>query len=195
MTMTNETIQLTRSVGGADVPLAGTYELDKTHTVIAFVARHLMVTKVRGTFSDFDGSFVVAENPLDSRLKVEVRTASIETGTAQRDDHLRSSDFLEQEKFPTMTYESTSVVPAGDGHWTLNGKLTLRGVTREVPLDVEFNGAVLDPWGGVRVGFSATGEINRHDFGVSFNAPLEGGGVVVGDKVKIEIESEAVLKQ
>ena len=191
---TSTPTELTRTVDGLVVPAPGTYDLDKAHTVIAFVARHLMVTKVRGTFGDFDGSIVVAEKPADSSVNVEIRTESVTTGEPQRDAHLRSADFFEQEKYPTMTFKSTSVTPASDGNWKVGGDLTIRGVTRPVILDVEFNGAIQDPWGGSRLGFSASTEINRQDFGVSFNSALADGNVVVGDKIRIEIETEAVLK-
>lgn len=191
---TSTPTELTRTVDGLVVPAPGTYDLDKAHTVIAFVARHLMVTKVRGTFGDFDGSIVVAERPADSSVNVEIRTESVTTGEPQRDAHLRSADFFEQEKYPTMTFKSTSVTSSSDGNWKVGGDLTIRGVTRPVTLDVEFNGAIQDPWGGSRLGFSASTEINRQDFGVSFNSALADGNVVVGDKIRIEIETEAVLK-
>lgn len=193
MTVSNETSNLTRTVDGVVVPIPGTYTLDKAHTVVAFVARHLMVTKVRGNFEEFSGSLVVGENPADSSVTAEIEVASITTHEPRRDEHLRSADFFDQENFPKITFKSTKVAPAGDGNWKVTGDLTIRGVTRSVVLDLEFNGAITDPWGGTRLGFSATGEINRQDFGVSFNAVLEGGGVMVGDKIRIEIEAEAVL--
>jgi polyisoprenoid-binding protein YceI len=191
--MATATAELTRVVGGEIVPNAGTYTLDKTHTVVAFVARHLMVTKVRGTFGEFEGTIVVAEDPTESSVQATIRTDSVTTGEAQRDAHLRSGDFFEQDKYPTMTFSSTAVLPAGDGKWQVAGDLRIKDVTRPVVLDLEFNGATSDPWGGVRLGFSAATEIDRTDFGVSWNTALDGGGVVVGNRVRIEIEAEAIL--
>jgi polyisoprenoid-binding protein YceI len=191
--MATATAELTRVVGGEIVPNAGTYTLDKTHTVVAFVARHLMVTKVRGTFGEFEGTIVVAEDPTESSVQATIRTDSVTTGEAQRDAHLRSGDFFEQDKYPTMTFSSTAVRPAGDGKWQVPGDLRIKDVTRPVVLDLEFNGATSDPWGGVRLGFSAATEIDRTDFGVSWNTALDGGGVVVGNRVRIEIEAEAIL--
>jgi polyisoprenoid-binding protein YceI len=186
-------MELTRVVDGEVVPAPGTYKLDRAHTVVAFVARHLMVTKVRGTFSEFEGTVVVAEDPTASSVQATIRTDSVSTGEPQRDAHLRSGDFLEQDRYPTMTFSSTLVRPVGDGKWQVTGDLSIKDVTRSVVLDLEFNGATSDPWGGVRLGFSASTEIDRTDYGVSWNTALDGGGVVVGNRVKIEIEAEAIL--
>jgi polyisoprenoid-binding protein YceI len=191
--MAAATAELTRVVGGETVPNPGTYTLDKTHTVVAFVARHLMVTKIRGTFGEFEGTIVVAEDPTESSVQAIIRTDSVSTGEAQRDAHLRSGDFFEQDKYPTMTFSSTAVRPAGDGKWQVSGDLSIKDVTRPVVLDLEFNGATSDPWGGVRLGFSAATDIDRTEFGVTWNTALDGGGVVVGNRVRIEIEAEAVL--
>jgi polyisoprenoid-binding protein YceI len=193
MATAQATAELTRVVDGEIVPAAGTYTLDKAHTVIAFVARHLMVTKVRGTFGEFEGTVVVAEDPAASSVEATIRTDSVSTGEAQRDAHLRSGDFFEQDKYPTMRFASTAVRPRGDGKWQVIGDLTIKDVTRSLPLELEFNGATPDPWGGVRLGFSAATEIDRTEFGVSWNSALDGGGVVVGNRVRIEIEAEAVL--
>jgi polyisoprenoid-binding protein YceI len=190
--MSAATADLTRVVAGETVPAPGTYALDKTHTVVAFVVRHLMVTKVRGTFAEFEGTVVVAEDPVESSVRATIRTDSVSTAEAQRDAHLRSGDFFEQDKYPTMTFASTGVRPVGDGKWQVGGDLTIKDVTRPVVLDLEFNGATFDPWGGVRLGFSAATEIDRTEFGVSWNAALDGGGVVVGNRVRIEIEAEAI---
>ncbi len=191
--MATATAELTRIVNGEVVPAPGTYTLDKTHTVIAFVARHLMVTKVRGTFGEFEGTVVVAEDPTESSVQATIRTDSVSTSEPQRDAHLRSGDFFEQGRYPTMTFASTAVRPAGDGKWQVTGDLTIKDVTRSAVLDLEFNGATSDPWGGVRLGFSAATEIDRTEFGVSWNTALDGGGVLVGNRVRIEIEAEAVL--
>ncbi len=192
MTTATATAELTRVVNGETVPAPGTYTLDKAHTVVAFVARHLMVTKVRGTFGEFEGTVVVAEDPTRSSIEATIRTDSVSTGESQRDAHLRSGDFLEQDRYPTMRFASRFVRPVGDGRWQVNGDLTIKDVTLPVVLDLEFNGATTDPWGGVRLGFSAATDIDRTDYGVSWNTALDGGGVVVGNRVKIEIEAEAV---
>jgi polyisoprenoid-binding protein YceI len=174
--------------------VVGTWTIDPVHTEIGFVARHLMVTKVRGKFEKYTASITTAENPLDSRFEVEVDLSSITTGNDQRDDHLRSADFFDADNNPKMTFRSTAIRPAGDDY-EVDGELTIRGITKLVTLKLEFGGIGPDPWGGTRLGVSLGGVINRHDFGVSFNAVIEGGGVVVSDKVTIAIEAEAVLDQ
>ncbi|MGA8296660.1 MAG: YceI family protein [Acidimicrobiales bacterium] len=184
---------ITRTVDGREVPAPGTYVLDKAHTKVGFVARHLMVTKVRGHFPDFDGTIVVGENPSDSKVAAEIRMASVTTDDENRDNHLRTNDFFDVEHYPTMSFTSTKIEPAGD-QWKVTGDLTIRGVTKPITLDLEFNGGFKDDYFGARLGFSASAEINRQDFGVSFNKALDGGGVVVGDKVRIEIEAEATLQ-
>ncbi len=190
--MATAALELTRIVDDETVPAPGVYTLDKAHTVIAFIARHLMVTKVRGTFDEFEGTVIVAEDPMESSVQATIRTDSVSTAEPQRDAHLRSGDFFEQDRYPTMTFSSTAVRPAGGGKWQVTGDLTIKDVTRSVVLDLEFNGATPDPWGGVRLGFSASTEIDRTEFGVSWNSALDGGGVVVGNRVRIEIEAEAV---
>lgn len=179
-----------------DIPgyVAGTWTIDPAHSEIAFVARHLMVSKVRGHFNTFDAEIVTAPNPLDSTLTATVDLSSVTTGNEQRDNHLRSSDFFEIDKHPKMTYRSTGIRRDGDD-FIIDGELSVKDVTRPVPLKLEVNGFGSDPWGGTRAGFSATGEINRHDFNVNWSAALETGGMVVGDRVQIQIEIEAVLKQ
>jgi polyisoprenoid-binding protein YceI len=174
--------------------IAGTWDIDTVHSEVSFVARHLMVSKVRGHFGSFEGVVVTDGNPLASTVEVSIDLSSIDTGNEQRDDHLRSADFFEVDAHKTVTYRSTGVRAEGD-HYVLEGDLTLKGVTRSVPLAFELNGFNPDPWGGTRAGFSATGQLNRQDFGVSFNAALETGGVVVSDKVQLVIEAELVLRQ
>lgn len=192
--MAADTKQLTRTIEGAELPVAGKYTLDQAHTTVGFVVRHLMVSKVRGGFTDFAGTIEIAENPAESHVEVTVQTASIDTRESQRDTHLRSGDFFEVERFPVLTFASTEVARYDD-HWRMDGKLTIKDVSRPVSLEVEFNGASQDPWAGTtRVGFSAWTEINREDFGLTWNAALETGGVVVAQKVRIEIEAEAVLE-
>ena len=182
----------TRNVNGTTLPTTGTFVLDKSHTQIGFVARHLMVSKVRGRFTDYEGTIVVADDPSESSVEVVIQAASIDTNDASRDNHVRTNDFLAVEEFPTLAFRSTKVELSPHGAWKVNGDLTVRGVTRPIVLDVEFEGVIQDPWGNQRLGFTASGEIDRNDFGVSFNAALETGGFVVSPKVKLEIEAEAV---
>ena len=173
--------------------IAGTWAIDPVHSEVSFVVRHMMVSKVRGRFDKFEGTFTTAENPLESTVTASVDLSTINTGQEQRDAHIRSSDFFDVENHPTMTYRSTGVRAHGDGY-AVDGQLTLKGVTKDVPLALELNGFGPDPYGGTRAGFTATAEISRSDFGVSYNAAIEGGGVVVSDKVTIQLEIEAVLK-
>jgi polyisoprenoid-binding protein YceI len=171
--------------------VAGTWNIDPVHSEVGFWVRHMMVSKVRGKFNTFSGQLVTAEDPLQSSVTAEIDLASIDTGNSQRDDHIRSVDFFEVEKHTKMTYRSTGI-RAGNGEYILDGELTLKGVTRSVPLTLELNGFGKDPYGGTRAGFSAKAEINRSDFGVSFGL-AEGGGTVVSDKVNLQLEVEAVL--
>jgi polyisoprenoid-binding protein YceI len=172
--------------------LTGTWTIDPVHSEVGFSVRHMMVSKVRGKFTSFSGEVVTAENPLDSTVSATIDLSSVDTGNADRDNHIRSADFFEVEAHQTMTYRSTGI-RLDDGDYVLDGELTLRGVTKNVPLHLELGGFGPDAFGGVRSGFTATGTINRSDFGVDFNAALETGGVVVGDKVTVTLEIEAVL--
>jgi len=174
--------------------VAGTWTIDPTHSDVSFSVRHLMVSKVRGSFRNFSGTLVTAADPLDSTVEADIDLASIDTREAQRDAHLRSADFFETDTYPTMTYRSTGLRAAKDG-FIVDGELTLKGVTRPVQLDLELNGFGPDPYGGTRVGLTAGAQINRKDFGVDINMPLDGGGVVVGDKIDITLEIEAILQQ
>jgi polyisoprenoid-binding protein YceI len=182
----------TRSYAGLTIPTAGTFAIDPAHTRVGFVARHLMVSKVRGSFTQVSGEITVAEDPLISTVTVRIPAASIDTGVADRDNHLRSGDFLDVEKYPELTFRSTRVLQPSDNEFKLVGELTIRDVTREVTLDVEFDGVATSPWGQEVIAFSATTEIDREEFGITWNQALETGGVLVGKKVKIEIEAEAV---
>ncbi len=172
--------------------VAGTWDIDPVHTDISFTARHMMVSKVRGHFEKFEGTVVLTDDPAQSSVEVSIDLASINTNNADRDNHIRSDDFFGVDKYPTMTYRSTGVKADGDDY-LVDGELTLHGVTKPVQLAVEVNGFGPDPFGGTRSGFSAKGEISRKEFDVSFNAPMEGGGVVVGDKIQILIEAELIL--
>lgn len=170
------------------------YALDQSHTTVEFVVRHLMITKVRGRFTTFDGRIEVAPgSDLPIALSASIDAGSIDTREDQRDAHLRSADFFEVEKYPTLTFESTRIDGTPDD-FTIDGRLTIHGITRDVSLAANFEGRTNDPWGGVRVGYSAHTTINRKDFGLTWNAALETGGVVVGDEVRIELNVEAILQ-
>jgi len=191
---TTITNQATREHKGTIVPVPGVYDIDQAHTTVEFVARHLMITKVRGRFATFSGSLNVAEVPEDSSVEVTIDAASIQTSQDQRDEHLRSADFFEVDKYPALTFKSTSVELDGDS-WKVTGDLTVRDVTKPVVLDVEFDGANTTPWGTQAIAFSASTEIDREAWGLTYNQALETGGVVVGKKVRIELNVEAILRQ
>ncbi len=169
----------------------GTWTIDTAHSTVGFTVRHLMISKVRGRFTAFTGAIEIAADPLQSTVSADIDLDSITTGDAGRDGHLKTADFFEIEKYPTMTFRSTGLTAKG-GDYVLTGDLSLHGVTKSVDFDLEFEGVGGDPWGGTRAGFSGSTEISRDDFGVSFNAALETGGVMIGDKVKVELEIEAV---
>ena len=194
-TTTNPAATNTREYQGAPVPVTGTYDLDQAHTSVEFIARHLMISKVRGRFADFSGSVHIAEVPEESSVEVTIDASSVDTSQEQRDAHLRSGDFLDVEKYPTLRFKSTSVALEGDNQWKVTGDLTVRDATRPVVLDVEFEGANTTPWGTQAVAFSASTEIDRDEFGLTYNQALETGGVVVGKKVRIELNVEAILRQ
>jgi polyisoprenoid-binding protein YceI len=183
----------TDTLTGTPSYTAGTWAIDPVHSEVGFTVRHMMVSKVRGRFNAYSGEIVTAPDPLDSSVTAEIVLDSITTGNEQRDAHIRSADFFDVEAHPTMTYRSTGVRRHGDGY-VVDGQLTLKGVTRDVPLALELNGFGPDAYGGTRAGFTATAEISRGDFGINWNAAIEGGGVVVSDKVTIQLEIEAVLK-
>jgi polyisoprenoid-binding protein YceI len=187
MTMTQD--------GQIQIPgyVAGTWTIDPVHSEVGFSVRHMMVSKVRGKFTKFGGELVTADDLLGSSVTAEIDLSSIETGAEQRDGHLRSPDFFDTENHPLMTYRSTGIRQDGDD-FIVDGELALKGVTRSVPLKLELNGFGPDAYGGTRAGFTATTEINRQDFGVSWNAAMEHGGVVVSDNVAIHLEIEAVLQ-
>lgn len=181
-----------RKLDGLDVPAPGTWRIDPAHSSVEFVARHLMVSKVRGRFGSLEGTIHVDEEPERSTVEVQIDAASIDTGEPKRDEHLRSPDFLDVERYPSLTFRSTSAERTGQRTLRVKGELTIRDVTRPVALDVEYQGIVLDPWGNSRAGFTASAEIDREEFGVTWNQALETGGVLVGRKLSIEIEIAAV---
>lgn len=184
-----------RTVNGVEVPEAGNYVIDPSHSTVEFVGRHLMITKVRGRFSDFEGQIAIAEDPEASSTEVLIQAASIDTGDEKRDGHLRSADFFNVEEYPTLAFRSTRVEQGKRGSWKLHGDLTVRDVTRPVVLDLEFDGASPDPWGGQRIAFTAGAEVDREDWGLTWNVALETGGVLVGKKVRIELNVQAVRQQ
>ena len=178
-------------VGAAE---AATYSIDAAHSSIGFVARHMVVSKVRGHFDSFEGSFDFVEGqPATWKAEATIQAASVNTGNEKRDGHLASPDFFAAEEFPTLSFSSTGVEKKGESY-LLKGNLTLRGVTKPLVLTLEYFGSIQDPWGNERAGFSAKGTLNRKDFGLSWNNLLETGGAVVGDEIAIEIEVEGVHK-
>jgi polyisoprenoid-binding protein YceI len=183
---------MTRTFDGVEVPDPGTFVFDPKHTIVGAVARHMMVTKVRGYFREVTGSVTIAEDPLESSVEVHIKAASIDTGVEDRDNHLRSPDFLDVENYPELTFKSTRIVKHDGNDLVLAGDLTIRGTTREIELPLEYAGVGTTPWGTEVIGFSASTELDREDFGMTWNAALETGGVLVGKKLKIEIEVEAI---
>jgi polyisoprenoid-binding protein YceI len=173
--------------------LTGQYTLDPSHTRIGFVARHAMVTKVRGSFNEFEGTANVdGADPSRSSVSVTIKTASIDTRNEQRDAHLRSNDFLDLEKYPEITFVSTGVRRLDESTFQLTGDLTIKDVTRPVTIDFDYEGAAKDPFGNLRIGFEGSVTINRKDYGVTWNAALETGGVLVSDKITLEFEVSAI---
>jgi polyisoprenoid-binding protein YceI len=165
----------------------GVYTVDPTHSEIGFTARHMMVAKVRGTFHEFTAEVVVGETLADTLVTAEVQLDSVDTRNEDRDQHLRTSDFFDIENHPTMTFRSTEITES-----SLTGDLTIKGITRPVTFDLEFNGVSPDPWGGTRAGFEATTEVNRKDWDLTWNVAVEGGGVLVSDKIKLHLDVELV---
>jgi len=179
----------------ATVPttLTGNYAIDPTHSRIGFVARHAMVTKVRGSFNEFEGSgYFDAENPSNSRLSLTIQAASIDTRNADRDGHLKSNDFFDMENHPEITFTSTAVELLDDENYRVTGDLTIKGVTKPVSVDFEYTGTAVDPFGNTRLGFEGKTTVNRKDWGVNWNAALEAGGVLVSEKVTLEFEVSAI---
>ncbi|HWC82322.1 MAG TPA: YceI family protein [Pseudonocardiaceae bacterium] len=179
----------------ASIPgyVAGTWDIDPVHSDISITAKHFGVSKVRGHFADYSGEIVTGEAPLDSKVTATIQATSIDTKNGDRDNHIRSADFLDVENYPTITFTSTGI--EGDGEdFTLNGDLTLHGTTKPISLALELSGFGPDPYGGQRVGFSAKTKLSRKDFGIAFNAVLETGSLVVSDNLDVSLEIEAVLR-
>ena len=191
MSATEESV---RTLDGVQLPAAGTWEIDPVHSQVSFVVRHLMVSKVRGKFAKFSGTIEVAENHQDSKVEATIDAASIDTSEPNRDAHIRSADFLDVENYPVITFTALGPIHRSGTKFTLSGDLTIRGVTKPVTLEAEYLGVVVHPQMGTRMGLSATGEINKDDFGVLYNAALETGGFVLGKTIRLELEVEAVKK-
>ncbi|MEU2620131.1 YceI family protein [Streptomyces sp. NPDC007157] len=173
--------------------LTGDYTIDPAHTTLGFVARHAMVTNVKGNFRQFEGSLHLdGSDPAKSTASLDITMDSITTGSPDRDGHLKSADFFKTDEFPTMTFRSTKAEALGGDDYRITGDLTILGVTRPVTIDLEFNGAAKDPFGNERVGFEGKAEIKRSDWGVTWNAALETGGVLVSDKIKLNFDISAI---
>jgi len=187
-----ESVASIREFEGLQIPAAGTYLLDAAHKRVGFVVRHLMVSKVRGNFSEATATITIAEDPLQSSVTATIQTGSVHTGQVDRDNHLRTGDFFEAEKYPTMEFRSTGIKSHSGTEFVLAGELTIKDVTKPVELLVEFEGVGRSPYGFDVFGFSASTEIDREDWGLTYNMALESGGVMIGKKVKIEIEGEGI---
>jgi polyisoprenoid-binding protein YceI len=189
-----QTTPVTVTVGAADI--TGDYVLDVAHSRLGFVARHAMVTKVRGAFNDFEGTaHLDGDDPTKSSASVSIEVASVDTRQPQRDDHLRTNDFFDAATYPKITFVSTSVERLDEETFRMTGDLTIKNVTKAVSVDFEYSGSATDPYGNQRVGFEGSTVINRKDFGVNFNAVLETGGVMVSEKITLEFEISAIKTQ
>lgn len=193
MTDTLQT-QLVRDLNGAPAPVAGTYAIDKSHSTVEFVARHLMISKVRGRFSDYEGTVVIGEGPEDTSVEVSVDLASVDTNDAKRDEHLRSADFFDVEKWPEIRFESTQIEEIEENAYMVAGRLTIRDITKPVSIPLELMGVQTDAFGALRAGFEGSRRINRRDFGLEWNMPLDAGGVLVSEKISLEFEISAIKR-
>src|SRR5438270_8337872 len=190
--MSNQTWRGLRARDDRVIPVAGVYEIDGAHASVELVGRHLMITKVRGRFSDVRGRITIAEEPENSHVEVEIGVASVSTGNDDRDAHLKNADFFDVDHYPTITFASTGVKPLRDNAWELAGDLTVHGTTKPVTLQVDFDGGGASPMGDERIGFSAATEVNRQDFGLTWNVALETGGVLVGKSARIDLAVQAI---
>jgi polyisoprenoid-binding protein YceI len=184
----------TRVYEGVTIPAPGTFDLDPVHTTIGFTARHMMVSKVRGQFGEFTGSITVAEDPMASSAEATIKTASIDTRHKDRDAHVASPDFLDVERYPDIVFRTVRVTARHGATFTVLGDLTIKDVTREVELTLELEGVGMSPYGKQVLGFSLTGEIDREEFGITYNMILETGGVMIGKTIKIDISGEAARR-
>ena len=185
-------LSVLRTRDDREIPVAGEYAIDPTHTSVEFIGRHLMITKVRGRFPEVSGTIIIDDEPERSHVEVELTVASLDTGNPDRDGHLRSADFFDAERYPTISFRSTDVEAGTSGTWAVTGDLTVRDVTRPITLQVDFDGANVSPIGDERLAFSAATEVDREDWGLTWNVGLETGGVLVGKKVRIELNVQAV---
>jgi polyisoprenoid-binding protein YceI len=192
MTQTEPARAATRLVGGTELPISGRWQIDPGHTELAFIGRHFMLTKVRGRFTGVSGAIQVAEDPGDSTAEVTIDTASVDSGSEARDEHLRSADFFDSAHHPQATFSGHAADWQGS-RGLLVGELRLRGVTRTITLQAEYLGSAADPWGGYRAVFTASGTLNREDWGLTWNLPID-GGLLVSKEIRIEIDLEAVLQ-
>jgi polyisoprenoid-binding protein YceI len=190
--MSDRTASVLRTRDSRVIPVAGVYDIDGPHTSVEFVGRHLMITKVRGRFNDVRGQITIAEEPEKSHVEVEIGAASLSSGNDDRDAHLKSADFFDVEHHPTIAFGSTAVRPLRDNTWELVGDLTVRGTTRPITLQVDFDGGGISPMGDERIGLSAATDVNREDFGITWNVALETGGFLVGKSVRIELAVQAI---
>jgi polyisoprenoid-binding protein YceI len=181
----------TRTVDGLELPAPGTWAIDASHSSVNFKVRHLGLAKTRGRFSGVEGTVEVGERPEDTTVAVTIDAASVETHDTTRDEHLRSADFFDVANHPNLTFRSTGVRGSGSD-WVLDGELTIVGITKPVSLAVDYEGVGGDPWGGTRAGFTAKGEVNREDWGLTWNAALEAGGFLVGKTIALELEVELI---
>jgi polyisoprenoid-binding protein YceI len=188
--MTTPTLNV-RDYNGATIPAVGTFVIDSAHTEVAAVVRHLMVSKVRGSFTGVTGTVTIAEDPTQSSVVASIPAASINTGVVDRDNHLRGPDFLDVQTYPTLEFRSTGLAHRRGSTFVLRGELTIHGVTREVELDLDLDGVALSPFGKEIIAFTARTEFDRDDFGISWNVALETGGVLVSKKVVVEISAQA----
>ena len=193
MTCTESEIAVTRQVDGTELPAAGIWTIDPRHTELAFIGRHFMLTKVRGRFTGVSGAIRITEDPADSTAEVRIDMSSVESGNGARDDHLKSADFFDTANYPTARF-SGRVARWHGAHGQLQGELTVRDITRPLTLDVEYSGYAADPWGGHRAVFAAAATLNREDWGLTWNMPLDNGGLLVSKEIRIEIEMEAMLE-
>lgn len=184
---------VTRTVDGHEVPIAGTWKIDPGHALVGFLGRHFMLTKVRGRFTSVSGSVVVAENPHESKVSVAIDMTSINSGDDTRDNHLKSEDFFDIEKFPTASFVSDSVTWDG-ANGSMTGMLTIKDIARPVTLQVSYVGYARDPWDNDRAIFSAHGRVNREDWNLTWNMPLANGGLLVSKEIELEIEVETILE-
>jgi len=191
----SDTTTTSRIFKGTLIPLPGVYTLDPAHTFAEFMTQHLVVGHVRGRFDELTGKITIAEDPTLSSLEVSIETTSVSTHNAKRDEDLRSSRFFHVEKFPTMTYQSTTIAAELDGQWTIEGTLTIRDVSVPVPLSVRITGIIDDPMGNVRVGIHARAQASRRDFGLLADLERESGGMLLGKDVVITVDAEALLQK